>query len=116
VKSIGVTGAFGFLGSNFIAAAIEARSDTRLQSALSKGEYSRIVAFASKTDSNPLFDPSQVEVRSLDLLDYEGMVSSLDGLDAVAHFAGKVDYRRSQKRAVWDADVLGTRLLFDAAK
>ncbi|TFG83193.1 MAG: NAD-dependent epimerase/dehydratase family protein, partial [Spirochaetales bacterium] len=49
MMKIGVTGAFGFLGANVVA------------QALSQGR--QVVAFASKTRSNPLFDPDLVEVR-----------------------------------------------------
>jgi dihydroflavonol-4-reductase len=110
MKRIGVTGAFGFLGANFIAALLEGRRSFRF----SRSEV-QIVAFASRTLSNPLFDPSDVKVESLDILDYEDMVREFQGLDAVAHFAGRVDYRSSSRRAVWDTDVLGTKFVFDAA-
>jgi dihydroflavonol-4-reductase len=33
----------------------------------------------------------------------------------VAHFAGRVDYAARNRRAVWDANVLGTKRVFDAA-
>jgi dihydroflavonol-4-reductase len=110
MKRIGVTGAFGFLGANFVSALLEGRRQLRF----SRGDV-RIVAFASRTRSNPLFDPSDVSVESLDILDYEDMVRKFSGLDAVAHFAGRVDYRSASRRAVWDTDVLGTKNVFDAA-
>lgn len=100
---IGVTGAFGFLGANFIAELLA-----------HGGEDLAIVAFASKTRSHPLFDPERVQVESLDILDYEGMAKAFAGLDAVAHFAGKVDYRQTAKQAVWDADAVGAKRVFDA--
>ena len=99
---IGVTGAFGFLGANFVA------------ELLARGGC-EIVAYASRTRSNPLFDPRAVRIEELDVLDPEAMARAFKGLDAVAHFAGKVDFRAAAKRAVWDADVLGTMRLFEAA-
>ena len=99
---IGVTGAFGFLGANFIAAL------------LGRGSV-RIVAFASKARSNPLFDPSDVEVVSLDVLDLEDMTHKFVGLDAIAHFAGSVEFSAQGKRLVWDTNVLGTKRVLDAA-
>jgi dihydroflavonol-4-reductase len=102
MMKIGVTGAFGFLGSNFIS------------TLLAGGEH-KVVAFSSKTRSNPLFDPAAVSIESLDVLDCEDMKRKFAGLDAVAHFAGRVDYRPAMKRSVWDTDVLGTKAVFDAA-
>jgi dihydroflavonol-4-reductase len=114
MKRIGVTGAFGFLGSNFIKALLD---DSRLPG--SPEEAPEIVAFASRTRSNPLFDPSRerarVRVEDLDILDYEDTARKFEGLDAVAHFAGCVDYRPAAMRAVWDTDVLGSKAVFDAA-
>jgi dihydroflavonol-4-reductase len=110
MKRIGVTGAFGFLGANFVSSLLEERRELR---------YARddleIVAFASRVRNNPLFDPADVTVESLDVLDYEDLVRKFSGLDYVAHFAGRVDYRTLWRRAVWDTNVLGTKRVFDAA-
>jgi dihydroflavonol-4-reductase len=54
-------------------------------------------------------------VESLEVLDSEDMASKFAGLDAIAHFAGRVDYSVRAKRAVWDANVLGTKRVLDAA-
>jgi nucleoside-diphosphate-sugar epimerase len=107
---IGVTGAFGFLGANFVAALLEDRGRLGFE----KGGI-EIMAFASRTRSNPLFDASKVVIQGLDVLDREDLVRKFSGLDAVAHFAGRVDYRPAAMRAVWDTDVLGSKRVFDAA-
>jgi dihydroflavonol-4-reductase len=107
---IGATGAFGFLGANFVAALLDGRGGR----SLADGEV-EVVAFASRTRSNPLFDPSRTRIAALDIMDASGMARAFEGLDAVAHFAGRVDFRRSMRRAVWDADVLGARNVFEAA-
>jgi dihydroflavonol-4-reductase len=107
---IGVTGAFGFLGANFTAALLDGRDGHR-----PPGEEVEVVAFSSRTRFNPLFDPSRTEIAKLDVMDEEGMARAFSGLDAVAHFAGRVDYRAERKREVWAADVLGTRKVFEAA-
>jgi nucleoside-diphosphate-sugar epimerase len=54
-------------------------------------------------------------VESLDVLDSGDMARKFAGLDALAHFAGRVDYSVRAKRAVWDANVLGTKRVLDAA-
>jgi dihydroflavonol-4-reductase len=114
---IGVTGAFGFLGANFVAGLLARESCASGGSAREARARrgSGIVAFASRTRSNPLFDPEKVEVENLDVLDYEGMARAFEGFDVVAHFAGKVDFREKAKRAVWDADAIGAKRVFDAA-
>jgi dihydroflavonol-4-reductase len=110
MKRIGVTGAFGFLGANFVSALLEDRRGPAFGS-----EDLEIVAFASKNTFNPLFNPSEVRVERLDILDYEDMVRKFRGLDEIVHFAGRVDYRPSMRQAVWETDVLGTKNVFDAA-
>jgi dihydroflavonol-4-reductase len=115
---IGVTGAFGFLGANFMKALLEEGDELGFPAG-----STRIVAFASKTRDNPLLDKpglrarfrESVSVESLDILDREDMARKFAGLDAVVHFAGLVDYRLSMKRRVWDTDVLGAKAVFDAA-
>lgn len=103
VLRIGVTGAFGFLGANFVHALLQ-----RLPEA-------EIVAFASRRRANPLFSSEKVKIENLSILRYEDMAEKFQGLDALAHFAGIVDYRRSMRRQVWDTDVLGSKKVFDAA-
>jgi dihydroflavonol-4-reductase len=110
MTKIGVTGAFGFLGANFTAALLDGRQGRK-----PLGEEVEVVAFASRTRSNPLFDPSRTRVETLDIMDEGSLARAFSGLDAVAHFAGRVDYRASRRREVWEADVLGARAVFEAA-
>jgi dihydroflavonol-4-reductase len=110
MENIGVTGAFGFLGANFVAAlAQEGKAFPE------SPRKTRIVAFASKTRSNPLFSNDAVTVTGLNVLDRQSLTSKFAGLDAVVHFAGKVDYSRRHKKEVWDIDVLGAKNVFEAA-
>jgi dihydroflavonol-4-reductase len=110
LKQIGVTGAFGFLGASFVSALL----DSQCQRGLNSDEC-RITAFASTTRSHPLFEASDVEIEALDVVNDTDMSRKFSGLDVVAHFAGVVDYSGRGKRRVWDANVLGTRRVFDAA-
>lgn len=115
MKTIGVTGAFGFLGANFVSALL--RRALLMPALGGRGEMGDldIVAFSSKNRSNPLFDSSAVRVEVLDVLDSAGLGRAFAGLDYVAHFAGRVDYRPASMREVWDIDVLGAKRVFDAA-
>jgi len=116
LQRIGVTGAFGFLGANFVSALIDARAARApgARGARGASDYG-ITAFASRTVSNPLFNARDVAVESLDILDSEDLRRKFAGLDRVVHFAGRVDYRARAKRSVWDIDVLGTKAVFEAA-
>jgi dihydroflavonol-4-reductase len=102
---IGVTGAFGFLGANFVASLL-AHDPPPAQ----------IVAFSSRTGANPLFDPARVRRVPLDVRDGRDVLEKTRGLDALAHFAGSVNYARRRKREVWDVNVLGTRNVLEAAR
>jgi len=106
---IGVTGAFGFLGARFVAALLERNRHVPVQKRF------EVTAFSSRTRSNPLFDPRQVTAVSLDILDAANVTAAFAGLECVAHFAGRVEFESSRKREVWDANVIGTLRVFDAA-
>lgn len=97
---LGITGAFGFLGANVAAAA------------LAQGR--EVVAFSSKSSSHPLFDPSDAELRPLDILDPASTRRAFRGLDAVIHLAGLTGFSRAMKRRLWDANVLGSRNVYEA--
>lgn len=105
---IGVTGAFGFLGANFVSALLRGEGGPSL-------ENLEIVAFASKTRANPILDESKVEIRELDVLDPEALARELSGLDALAHFAGRVDYRLCARLPVWETGAIGAKRVFEAA-
>ena len=72
---IGVTGAFGFLGANFVAALLARETPP-----------GQIIAFSSRTGANPLFDPARVRRVPLDVRDPRDVLEKTRGLDAVAHF------------------------------
>jgi dihydroflavonol-4-reductase len=109
MKRIGVTGAFGFLGANFVSALLEASREAAFAP-----EGLMVRAFASSSRGNPLFDESEVEVRELDILEPRLLAREFRGLDAVAHFAGQVDYGPSSKRSVWETNAIGAKRVFDA--
>ena len=100
---IGVTGAFGFLGANLVAHLLARTADRP-----------EIVTFFSRTRENPLFDPGLTTAVPLDVRSPDDVREKTRGLDALAHFAGSVDYSRRNRREVWEVNVLGARNIFDA--
>lgn len=104
--TIGVTGAFGFLGASCIA---ELLADPL-------APEQRLVAFGASRFASPLFDRSAVEVRSLDILDSSSLDSAFAGIDMLVHCAGRVGFAAKEKRSVWDANVLGALHVFKAAQ
>mgnify|MGYP005840509345 CR=1 FL=1 len=104
--TIGVTGAFGFLGASCVA--------ELLANPLATEQH--LVAFGSSRFNSPLFDRSAVEVRPLNILDTSSLDVAIAGIDMLIHFAGKVGFAARDKRSVWDANVLGALHVFRAAQ
>jgi dihydroflavonol-4-reductase len=98
---IGITGAFGFLGSNIA------------REALARGY--ELVAFASRRRAHPFLPAGSVELRDLRLGPEPLPAAALAGLDAIVHAAGATSFRAADARAVWDVNVLGSRALYEAA-
>lgn len=98
---IGITGAFGFLGSNIA------------REALASGY--ELVAFASRRRDHPFLPAGSVEVRDLRLGREPVPAAALAGLDAIVHAAGATSFRAADARAVWEVNVLGSRALYEAA-
>jgi nucleoside-diphosphate-sugar epimerase len=110
MKQVGITGAFGFLGSNFIAAL--QKGTTR---GLSFWRDVRIIAFAHGSSCAHLFSESGIEIRHVDILDYQDLVRNFDSLDYIVHFAGARDAPAMPPRRMWDINVMGTKNVLDAA-
>jgi dihydroflavonol-4-reductase len=100
---IGVTGAFGFLGANLVAAVLE-REDT-----------ADVVAYSSRVVAHPLFEARRVTRVPLDVRDAAAVRRETAGLDLLFHLAGRISYARRDRRATWDLNVLGARNVFEAA-
>lgn len=97
---IGITGAFGFLGSNIASEAMKRGHE--------------VVAFASRRRTHPFLPDGSVEVRDLRLGQEPLSAKVLGGLDAIVHAAGATSFRAADARAVWDVNVLGSRAVYDA--
>lgn len=98
---IGITGAFGFLGSNIASEAMKNGHD--------------VVAFASRRRDHPFLPAGSVELRDLRLGQEPVPAEALAGLDAIVHAAGATSFRAADARSVWDVNVLGSRALYEAA-
>lgn len=99
----GITGAFGFLGSNLTAHLL--RNQTNEDS---------VVAFYSITRNNPVFDSSYVTSRQMDIRNIKDVLEKTKDIDILFHFAGKVGYRKTDAISLWETNVLGTRNIFEA--
>jgi Nucleoside-diphosphate-sugar epimerases len=110
MRRIGVTGAFGLLGANVVSAILERRQGNDPE-----WRDVRIVAFGSSNFVNPLFSNVDVEIRSLDILDYDGVESAFEGIDELIHFAGKTSDTPEGRSATWDSNVIGCKNVFEAA-
>ena len=100
---IGVTGAFGFLGANLVAALLD------------RGAAGDVVAYSSRVVSHPLFDARRVTRVPLDVLDAAAVRRETADLDLLFHLAGRISYARRDRRVTWDLNVHGARNVFEAA-
>ncbi|MBL1074487.1 NAD-dependent epimerase/dehydratase family protein [Nocardia sp. 2] len=97
-----VTGATGFLGSHIV------------DHSLAAGDEVRVLARPT-SDLGHLKTLPDIEVVHGDLGDPESLAAACKGVDVVHHSAGRVEETGSRDQ-FWDANVLGTRRLMDAAR
>ncbi len=102
-SSIVVTGATGYIGSQIVLA---------LLSRLSGGVRLRVIARNSSDCSFLAGLP--VEVVRADIMDSLALLEAFRGADTVFHCAGFISYTRSSRRALYDANVVGTRNVVNA--
>ena len=102
---IGITGAFGFLGSNLVSKLI------------SEG-YGKddIIAYYSNTRKNPVFDSDAVTPRHIDIRDYDDVMEKTSDLDILLHFAGMISYSKNKSEKMWITNVIGTRNILEAVR
>ncbi len=93
-----ITGGNGYVGS-FLARKL-----------LSLGEKVRIIDVHDAEDRNP-----EIDYRNLSVLDFEGMILAMEGVDYVHHTAALVPLRKAGDD-FWELNVEGTRITLEAAK
>jgi len=104
---VAITGAFGFLGANFLRAG-------RTEGFLSPSD--EIVAFHSRTREHPLLDGFAYRSVHLDVSDANDLTAKTRGVDLLVHFAGKVAYARADAAAAWRINVGGTAAVLEAVR
>ncbi|MFJ2215217.1 NAD-dependent epimerase/dehydratase family protein [Streptomyces sp. NPDC101062] len=97
-----ITGASGFLGGHLAEAALNAGHDVR-------------VLVRASTDLTRLRANPGLELAYGDLEDADALCRAAQGVDVVHHSAARV-VEHGTRRQFWSANVLGTRLLMDAAR
>ncbi len=103
-SSIVVTGATGYIGSQVVLA---------LLSRLSGGGRLRVIARNSSDCS--FLEGLPVDIVRADIMDSLALLEAFRGADTVFHCAGFISYTRSSRRALYDANVVGTRNVVNAS-
>lgn len=96
-----VTGANGFIGTHVARAALQRQLDVR-------------VLVRPNSDRRNL-DGLPVEICEGDLIDHDSLDRAVAGVDTLFHVGARYDLSRRAKRAIWQANVEGTRALMLAA-
>ncbi len=108
-KRIGITGATGFLGANFLVKLLDSESIDRVE---------KIVAFYSKTRWNPLLlniENEKIVFENLDITDYNQALEKTKDLDCIVHFAAMVSFAKKDVEKLWKINVEGTYNILNAA-
>ncbi len=96
-----VTGATGFIGSHLVRALSERGDDLRL--------------LARRTSKLDILDGLEYERAIGDATDRRAVRRAMDGVTKVFHVAGRTSLRDQDRKAVWDANVKGTRVVLESA-
>lgn len=96
-----VTGATGFVGSH-VARALAARGD-------------ELRILARRSSSLDALEGLEFERVTGDITDRRAVRRAVAGAERVFHLAGRTSMRESDRKAVWDANVRGARIVFDEA-
>ena len=102
-SSIVITGATGYIGSQIVFA---------LLSRLSGGSRLRVIARNSSDCS--FLEGLPVDIVRADIMDSLALLDAFRGADTVFHCAGFISYTRSSRRALYEANVVGTRNVVNA--
>jgi dihydroflavonol-4-reductase len=96
-----VTGASGFLGTHLARALAERGDELRL--------------FARRTSDLSHLGGIEFERATGEITDRRATRRAMDGVERVFHVAGRTSLRRRDREAVFDANLRGARMIFEAA-
>ncbi len=103
-SSIVITGATGYIGSQIVLALLSRFS----------GEI-RCKVIARKSSNCSFLEGLPVEIVRADILDPLALIDAFRGADTVFHCAGLISYTRNSRNALYEANVIGTRNVVNAA-
>lgn len=108
MKKIGITGATGFLGANFLLKLIKSEEYKEIE---------KIIAFYSSTRWNPLLldiNEEKLDYQQLNILSYDQCLEKTKDLDCVLHFAAVVSFSKKDRKKSWQINVEGTENILKA--
>ena len=112
MKKYLVTGGAGFIGSHITGALLEQGAHVRILDNLSSGKRENIEALIKQ------FNKSQFEVIEGDVRDASRVMEAVRGVEVIFHEAAFVSVPQSMQepQECFDVNIMGTSLLFDAAR
>lgn len=110
-----VTGATGLLGSHLLFQLTQAGRPTRALFREADSQLSVKAVFKYYGDNN-LAQYRLIEWIQADVLDYDALEQSMQGVDVVYHCAAMVSFHAARHRQMWDVNVEGTIQVVEAAR
>src|SRR5574338_1451378 len=107
-----VTGGAGFIGSHIVQTLLEQGNAVRVLDNFSTGKHENLERLRQQ------FDETLLEVFAGDLRNASDVEKAVRGVDVIFHEAAFVSVPQSMKepQACFDVNIMGTSLLFDAAR
>jgi dihydroflavonol-4-reductase len=96
-----VTGASGFFGARLVPTLVERGHE---------------VTTLGRSEAIGIFSDLPVQHVKADILQPESLVAPMRGMDVVIHMAGLVSYRKSDRKILYEANVVGSRNVMESAR